>query len=84
MDWKSTQRVVNKQQQTYLLVSRVTSRHAFSTLTPFTPELAAWSKPPANALNEEKRLNHLSNVALATFQSSLSTQVGMNVMEDVH
>jgi hypothetical protein len=70
MDWKSAQRSVNKPQQTYLLVSRVTSRNALVALTPFTQELAAWSKPPASALTEEERLNHLSDVTLAMFQSS--------------
>jgi hypothetical protein len=32
MDWKSSQRVVNKPQQTYILVSRVTSRNALIAL----------------------------------------------------
>jgi hypothetical protein len=72
MDWRSKQRVVNKPQQTYLLVSRVTSRHALVALTPFTNELAAWSKPPASALNEEERLRHLSDVTLEAFQQSLA------------
>jgi hypothetical protein len=70
MDWKSKQRVVNKPQQTYLLVSRVTSRHALVALTPFTEELAAWSKPPAHALHEEERLCRLSDVTLETFHQT--------------
>ncbi|ETP28454.1 hypothetical protein F442_22251 [Phytophthora nicotianae P10297] len=71
MNWRSKQRIVNKPQQTYLLVSRVTSRNALVALAPFTDELAAWSKPPTTAINEEVRLNHLSDATLATFQSSL-------------
>lgn len=70
MDWKSKQRVVNKPQQSYLLVSRVTSRDALIALTPFTEELATLSKPPETALHEERRLCRLSDVTLKKFQQS--------------
>jgi hypothetical protein len=73
MDWRSKHHIVNKPQQTYLLVSRVTSRLAFIALHPLTSELAAWSKPPASALREEVRLNRLSDATLAEFHSSLPT-----------
>ncbi|RLN96765.1 hypothetical protein BBJ28_00014671 [Nothophytophthora sp. Chile5] len=81
MDWKSQQRVVNKPQQTYLLVSRVTSRHALVALTPFTDELAEWSKPPASALNEEERLCRLSDATLETFQLSQAADAAATAME---
>ncbi|KAE8976811.1 hypothetical protein PR001_g25312 [Phytophthora rubi] len=68
IDWRSKLNMVNKPQQTYLLVSRVTSGHAFVALNPFTEELAAWSKPPASSLNEENRLNEMSNATLASIQ----------------
>ncbi|OWZ18810.1 hypothetical protein PHMEG_0007035 [Phytophthora megakarya] len=68
VDWKSTNNLINKPQQSYLLVSRVTSRNAFHTLTLFTPKLVKWSKPPANALAEETRLNELSAVTIAGLQ----------------
>jgi hypothetical protein len=76
MDWRSKQRVVNKPQQTYLLVSRVTSRDAFFPLNPFTEELAAWSKPPASALHEENRLNRLNSATLESFHASQTTSGG--------
>lgn len=83
MDWKSTQRVVNKPQQSYLLVSRVTSRYAFVALTPFTHELAASSKPPVRALNEEERLIRLSNITLASFQSPSVLHSNSTAMEGI-
>jgi hypothetical protein len=81
MNWKSQQRIVNKPQQTYLLVSRVTSRHALIALIPFTNELAAWSKPPASALNEEQRLCCLSDVTLETFQQSRAANTATTAVE---
>jgi hypothetical protein len=67
MDWKSNQAVVNKPQQTYLLVSRVTTRNGLIALKPFTAKLASWSKPPTHALEEEERLNNMSDFLLASF-----------------
>lgn len=67
VDWKSKHAVVNKPQQTYLLVSRVTTRNGLIALKPFTAKLASWSKPPTHALQEEERLNHLSDLLLAGF-----------------
>lgn len=81
MDWKFKQSVVNKPQQSYLLVSRVTSRHALLALKPFTDDLAAWSKPPASALNEEERLCRLSNITLERFQQSLSANATTTTTE---
>ncbi|ETN14529.1 hypothetical protein PPTG_07564 [Phytophthora nicotianae INRA-310] len=81
MDWKSKQSAVNKPQQTYLLVSRVTSRDALLALNPFTNDLAAWSKPPAPALNEEERLCRLSNITLKKFQQSLSANATTTTTE---
>lgn len=68
VEWKSPVGIVNKPQQTYLLVSRVVSRNAFATLTSFTAELAAWSKPPPEALEEENRLLALSERTLQAIQ----------------
>ncbi|RLN92727.1 hypothetical protein BBJ28_00020432 [Nothophytophthora sp. Chile5] len=68
VDWTSRNHLINKPQQSYLLVSRVTSRNAFYSLTPFTPKLAKWSTPPQNTLDEEKRLNELSAHTLLAFQ----------------
>jgi len=73
MDWKSNQAVVNKPQQTYLLVSRVTTRNGLIALKPFTAMLAAWSKPPTHALEEEERLNNISDLLLASFHMPVAT-----------
>jgi len=73
VDWTSTNNIINKPQQSYLLVSRVTSRNAFLSLSPFTAKLAKWSKPPQNALDEEKRLTDLSNLTLAAYPRFAST-----------
>lgn len=76
VDCTSTHSIANKPQQNYLLVSRVTSRHALLALSPFTSKLAEWSKPPANALDEEKRLNLLSDLTLATMSSATGGPTG--------
>ncbi|KAE9346931.1 hypothetical protein PR003_g7197 [Phytophthora rubi] len=76
MDWRSKQRVMNIPQQTYLLVSRVTSRNAFFALNPFTEKLAVWSKLAASALHEENRLSRLSNATLESFHVSQTTSGG--------
>ncbi|OWY92907.1 hypothetical protein PHMEG_00037885, partial [Phytophthora megakarya] len=75
MDWKSTQSLVNKPQQTYLLVSRITTRKGLSALASMTEKLVEWSKPPEHALREEERLNDLSNATLARFQLPAATNV---------
>jgi hypothetical protein len=49
-EWRSTNVISNKRQQPYLLVSKVTSRSAFVTLTPISPEIIKWAHPPADAL----------------------------------
>lgn len=44
-EWRSQTAIANKKEQPYLLVSRVTSRHAFATLEPITPDIVAWARP---------------------------------------
>jgi hypothetical protein len=70
VDWTSSCNLINKPQQSYLLVSRVTSRNAFYCLSPFTDKLAKWSRPPQNTRDEEARLNELSLRTLLAFQRS--------------
>lgn len=70
VDWKTKIAIVNKPQQIYLIVSRVTSRDAFLTMSPLTDELIAWAKPPAHALNEERRLVDLSEQTIAEWRLS--------------
>ncbi|OWZ13680.1 hypothetical protein PHMEG_00012942 [Phytophthora megakarya] len=71
VDWKAPVAIVNKPQQTYLLVSRFVSRFAFSTLAPLTPDLIAWSCPPPVALLEEIRLKELSSQTLKRIHQDL-------------
>jgi hypothetical protein len=63
-EWRSENRVTNKRQQPYLLVSRVTSREAFRTLRPLTADIIKWARPPSEALEEERRLRQLSDNTL--------------------
>jgi hypothetical protein len=72
VDWKSPVALVNKPQQTYLLVSRVVFRYAFATIKPFTTQLAHWSRPPPAALREEARLQQLSAFSLQSVQQYIS------------
>lgn len=67
LDWKSSVSFVNKPQQNYLLVSRVTSRHALLAMKTFTQEIADWSKPPQDALDEEDRLLAMSEQTIRDF-----------------
>ncbi|ETL98697.1 hypothetical protein L917_04291 [Phytophthora nicotianae] len=73
--WQSSQGVINKPQQTYLLVSRVTTRQGLIAMAPITAKLAAWSKPPRRALQEEERLQHLSDITLAGFHLPVTANV---------
>jgi hypothetical protein len=77
VDWTSSNNLINKPQQSYLLVSRVTSRNAFYCLSPFTDKLAKWSRPPQNTLDEEARLNELSSRTLLAFQRSRRNDLPM-------
>jgi hypothetical protein len=52
-EWRSENRVANKREQPYLLVSRVTSRYAFRTLCPLTEEIVRWARPSQATLDEE-------------------------------
>jgi hypothetical protein len=63
-EWKSKTSAANKPEQPYLLVSRVTSRHAFLTLSPLTPEIIRWARPSAYALQEEQTLLSLSDLTI--------------------
>lgn len=67
LDWKSSVSFANKPQQNYLLVSRVTSRHALLAMKTFTQEIADWSKPPQDALDEEDRLLAMSEQTIQDF-----------------
>ncbi|ETL45469.1 hypothetical protein L914_04395 [Phytophthora nicotianae] len=73
--WQSSQGVINKPQQTYLPVSRVTTRQGLIAMAPITAKLAAWSKPPRRALQEEERLQHLSDITLAGFHLPVTANV---------
>ncbi|ETO99965.1 hypothetical protein F441_22613 [Phytophthora nicotianae CJ01A1] len=75
IDWKSTQPLANTPQQTYLLVSPVTTRNGLTALAPLTPKLVEWSKPSDHALHEEERLNDLSNATLEEFHLPVTTVV---------
>ncbi|KAG3109443.1 hypothetical protein PI125_g10922 [Phytophthora idaei] len=63
-EWRSRRKASNKRQEPYLLVSRVTSRDAFTTLSPLTQELIQWARPPEEAFDEEQRLLRLSDKTL--------------------
>ncbi|ETP22028.1 hypothetical protein F441_04553 [Phytophthora nicotianae CJ01A1] len=73
--WQSSQGVINKPQQTYLPVSRVTTRQGLIAMAPITAKLAAWSKSPRRALQEEERLQHLSDITLAGFHLPVTANV---------
>ncbi|ETP49957.1 hypothetical protein F442_04624 [Phytophthora nicotianae P10297] len=73
--WRFSQGVINKPQQTYLLVSRVTTRQGLIAMAPITAKLATWSKPPVRALQEEKQLQHLSDITLAGFHLPVTANV---------
>lgn len=72
VDWKSSVSFANKPQQNYLLVSRVTSRNALLALEPLTDEIAAWSKPPQDAIDEGNRLLAISKKPIQLFYSELA------------
>jgi hypothetical protein len=67
-EWRSKMAIANKREQPYLLVSRVTSRRAFATLEPITPEIVAWAHPSGKALEEERRLKVLSCQTVAEME----------------
>jgi hypothetical protein len=71
VDWKVDGSRANKQQQAYLMVSRVVKREAIVCLHPFTPALAAWSKPSVGAVEEDKRLARESERSLLDFHKAL-------------
>ncbi|KAJ8556699.1 hypothetical protein ON010_g9267 [Phytophthora cinnamomi] len=58
--WRSACARTNKREQSYLLVSRVTSRSAFVALSPLTDDIIRWARPSQAALDEEARLENLS------------------------
>jgi hypothetical protein len=68
-EWRSRCVVANKKEQPYLLVSRVTSRVAFATLTPLSEDIIRWAHPSEAALDEEARLNRLSDETIARLHS---------------
>ncbi|ETK88787.1 hypothetical protein L915_07006 [Phytophthora nicotianae] len=68
-EWRSQIAITNKKEQPYLLVSRVTSRNAFATLEPITPEIVAWAHPSKEALEEEARLKVLSAKTVAAMDT---------------
>ncbi|ETO59069.1 hypothetical protein F444_22555, partial [Phytophthora nicotianae P1976] len=80
VDWTSSNHLINKPQQCYLLVSRVTSRNAFYSLTPLTSKLAKWAKPPQTTLDEDKRLNVLS---ARTLQRNAVAKAAMETKSDI-
>jgi hypothetical protein len=67
VDWKVDIRGANRPQQAYLMVSRVVTRQALLCLKPFTPAVAAWSKPPAAAIEEDLRLARESELTRIRF-----------------
>jgi hypothetical protein len=52
-------------------------------IKPFTAKLAAWSKLPAYALEDEERLNHISDLLLASFHMPVTANVRESSMEVV-
>jgi hypothetical protein len=50
-EWRSQSRIANKREQPYLLVSRVTSRHAFRTLSSLTADITSWARPAKETLD---------------------------------
>jgi len=64
-EWRSQNRLTNKRQQPYLLVSRVTSRNAVRALAPLTSDIISWANPPKDALVEEERLQRLSEATMS-------------------
>jgi hypothetical protein len=64
-EWRSKSVVSNKRERPYLLVSRVTTRNAFTTLQPLTNDLIAWAHPPQAALEEDNRLRQLCQTTIA-------------------
>jgi hypothetical protein len=73
VDWKVSLRGANRPQQAYLMVSRVVKRGGLICLKSFTPEIAAWSKPPTDAIMEDRRLSDESERTLREFYASLGT-----------
>jgi hypothetical protein len=71
IDWKVSLRGANRPQQAYLMVSRAVKRGGLICLKPFTPDIAAWSKPPADAIVEDRRLSEESERTLREFYASL-------------
>jgi hypothetical protein len=69
-EWRSENRIVNKREQPYLLVSRVTSRFAFRSFCPLTDEIVRWARPSVDALKEESRLQLLSERTLQRLKPS--------------
>lgn len=74
-EWRSKTAVTNKPEQPYLLVSRVTSRMAFTTLSPLTPDIIRWAKPPFDALEEENRLMASSERTLAAMRLEITRSI---------